>query len=85
MPAFPLEQIRAEFPALGRQLDGRPVAHFDGPAGSQVPQRVADAVARYLLHTNSNVGAPFVVARESDRILTAETRPNRPNRGMGVG
>ena len=71
MTQFPLEWIRSQFPALSRQDNGRPVAYFDGPAGSQVPQSVADAVSRYLLTTNSNRGGVFPVAKASDAIVDA--------------
>ena len=64
-----LKSIRSQFPALQREIAGRPVACFDGPAGSQVPQRVADAVARYLLQTNANHGGTFATSRESDALL----------------
>ncbi len=64
-----VERVRARFPALERTLDGRPVAYFDGPAGSQVPREVADAVSRYLLETNANHGGTFVSSRESDAIV----------------
>lgn len=64
-----LEYIRSHFPALTRKLNGQTVAFFDGPAGSQVPQCVADAVSGYLLHTNSNRGAASATAKESDRLL----------------
>ncbi|MFM7056801.1 MAG: cysteine desulfurase-like protein [Planctomycetota bacterium] len=67
--AWPLEHIRRAFPGLTRTLDGRPVAFFDGPAGSQVPESVAQAVAHYLRFTNCNRGAAFATARESDAIL----------------
>jgi len=36
----PLEQIRARFPALERVHEGRHVAYFDGPGGTQVPRMV---------------------------------------------
>lgn len=64
-----LDQIRGQFPALFREQNGRPVAYFDGPAGSQVPQRVAECVSRYLLTTNANRGAPFATSRESDELI----------------
>ncbi|MEY3173769.1 MAG: putative cysteine desulfurase [Planctomycetota bacterium] len=67
--AWPIEAIRNCFPGLRRTLDGRPCAFFDGPAGSQVPESVADAVANYLKFTNCNRGAAFATARESDSIL----------------
>ena len=47
MPAFDVDALRAEFPALAREQDGRPVVFLDGPGGTQVPQRVIDAVVAY--------------------------------------
>ena len=64
-----LEAIRSQFPALRRKQTGQPVAYFDGPAGSQVPSRVAEAVSRYLLTTNANHEGPFATSRESDALL----------------
>jgi cysteine desulfurase family protein (TIGR01976 family) len=60
---------RRQFPALARQIGGEPVVYFDGPAGSQVPRRVAEAVADYLLHTNANHAGRFATSRESDALL----------------
>ena len=60
---------RKQFPALSRRVSGRPAVYFDGPAGTQVPQRVADAVSHYLLHTNANHGGVFVTSRESDLLV----------------
>ena len=68
-PSFDIDSIRRQFPALDRIQDGRPVVYFDGPGGSQVPQRVADAVSRYLVETNANHGGPFATSRESDLLL----------------
>ncbi|MFM7845124.1 MAG: cysteine desulfurase-like protein [Planctomycetota bacterium] len=64
-------QIRSHFPALSRQLDGQEVAYFDGPAGTQVPQSVIDAIAEYLSRCNANHGGLFVTSRESDAMLDA--------------
>jgi cysteine desulfurase family protein (TIGR01976 family) len=65
--------IRTRFPALQRQSRGRPIAFFDGPAGSQVPQSVVDAVSHSLLRANANCGAVFTTSQENDRLL-AESR-----------
>jgi cysteine desulfurase family protein (TIGR01976 family) len=65
----PVEWCRAQFPALKRIVAGQPVAFFDGPGGSQVPQRVIDAVGHYLAHTNANRGGQYATARESDELL----------------
>ena len=66
---FPVEWCRVQFPALKRIVAGQPVAFFDGPGGSQVPQRVIDAVGHYLAHTNANRGGQYATARESDELL----------------
>jgi cysteine desulfurase family protein (TIGR01976 family) len=66
MPTFDVEALRAEFPALAREQDGRPVAFLDGPGGTQVPQRVIDAVAGYLRDTNANAGGAFRTSELSD-------------------
>ena len=63
---FDVEALRAEFPALRRTQDGRPVAYLDGPGGTQVPQRVVDAVAGYLTDTNANHGGAFATSEASD-------------------
>jgi cysteine desulfurase family protein (TIGR01976 family) len=46
--------VRARYSALQRGL-----AFFDGPGGTQCPDEVIDAVARYLREDNANVGAPY--------------------------
>ncbi len=63
--------IRSQFPALSRTVNGYPVAYFDGPAGSQVPASVAEGVSRYLLQHNANCGAPFATSKETDQLLSA--------------
>src|SRR6185369_17679300 len=45
--AIDVDAIRGDFPALALEQDGRPVVFLDGPGGTQVPQRVIDAVAAY--------------------------------------
>ncbi|MFO0906129.1 MAG: cysteine desulfurase-like protein [Pirellulales bacterium] len=61
--------LRAQFPALQRTHAGRPVVYLDGPAGTQVPQRVIDAISHYLSHHNANHGGLFATSRESDQML----------------
>ena len=64
-----VDALRAEFPALRREQDGRPVAFLDGPGGTQVPQRVIDAVAGYLTDSNANHGGAFATSEASDAIV----------------
>jgi len=65
MTRFDPVVLRAEFPALSVSLDGRPVAYFDGPGGTQVPQRVIDAVAGYYREANANDGGAFLTSERS--------------------
>jgi len=69
MPTFDVEALRAEFPALARRQDGRPAAFLDGPGGTQVPQRVIDAVSDYYTHTNANAGGAFATSEASDAMV----------------
>lgn len=64
-----LAQIRSQFPGLTRQIAGKPALFADGPAGSQVPLRVAEAITAALLHTNANHGGLFTTSIESDAML----------------
>ena len=66
MPAFDADALRQEVPALTREQGGRPVVFLDGPGGTQVPQRVIDAVAGYLRDTNANSGGAFSTSEASD-------------------
>jgi cysteine desulfurase family protein (TIGR01976 family) len=67
-------QLRRQFPALSRQFDGRPAVFLDGPAGTQVPQRVIDAIAHYLSQHNANHGGLFATSIESDKLLDEAQR-----------
>jgi len=66
---FDVEKVRAQFPALAREQGGRSAVYFDGPAGSQTPRRVAEAVSRYMLECNANHGGVFATSRASDALL----------------
>jgi cysteine desulfurase family protein (TIGR01976 family) len=68
-----LDVIRAQFPALARRYEGRPVAYFDGPGGTQVPTGVVDAMRDYLLHHNANTHWHFPTSLETDQLI-AEAR-----------
>jgi cysteine desulfurase family protein (TIGR01976 family) len=61
--------IRGHFPALERLHEGRPVAYFDGPGGTQVPREVAQAVGDYLLHHNANTHWRYPTSEETDAAL----------------
>lgn len=60
---------RGQFPALARRHGDRPCVFFDGPAGSQVPERVVRAMGDYLTGCNANHGGLFATSVESDALL----------------
>ncbi len=66
-----LESIRGDFPALARRENGREVAYFDGPGGTQVPRFVANAMTDYLFHHNANTHWVYPTSAETDAMLEA--------------
>ena len=68
MVAFDVEALRRRFPALAIEDRGRPVALFDGPGGTQVPETVIAAIGDYYRTSNANHGGPFLTSRRSDQI-----------------
>jgi cysteine desulfurase family protein (TIGR01976 family) len=60
-----VEVVRARFTALQR-----PLAFFDGPGGTQVPDSVIDAIGDYLRYANANTDGPFETSRRTDALLT---------------
>jgi cysteine desulfurase/selenocysteine lyase len=54
-PAYDVERIREDFPALAQQIHGRPLVYLDNAATSQKPQAVIDALTHYYAFDNSNV------------------------------
>ena len=73
-PALDLDSVRDRFPALRRQVGGRPAAYFDGPGGSQVPEVVIEAMSSYLERSNANAGGAFASSRETDELLAEAHR-----------
>jgi cysteine desulfurase/selenocysteine lyase len=53
--AFPIEKVRASFPALAREVHGRPVAYLDSGASAQRVLASIQAVDRYERAHHSNV------------------------------
>ncbi|TJU96326.1 MAG: cysteine desulfurase-like protein [Mesorhizobium sp.] len=69
MADFPIEAVRARFPALSLTDKGRRRIYLDNPAGTQVPQAVADAVSRCLLTTNANLGGYFETTIAAQQVV----------------
>jgi cysteine desulfurase family protein (TIGR01976 family) len=68
-----LTHIRAQFPSLSQTVNGHPAVFLDGPGGTQVPQRVIDAISGYLGRDNANTGGAYATSRNTDAML-AEAR-----------
>src|SRR5256712_3834087 len=63
--------VRAQFPSLQLTVNGQPAAFLDGPAGTQVPRQVMDAIQDYLLHANANTCGAFLTSRRTDAMLAS--------------
>jgi cysteine desulfurase family protein (TIGR01976 family) len=71
--ALDLAYVRSQFPSLSQTLNGHPAAFLDGPGGTQVPQRVIDAISDYLRRDNANTGGAYATSRRTDAMI-AEAR-----------
>jgi cysteine desulfurase family protein (TIGR01976 family) len=71
--AIDLAWVRSQFPALAQTINKHPAVFLDGPGGTQVPQRVIDAIADYLSCNNANTGGAYHTSRNTDRMI-AEAR-----------
>jgi cysteine desulfurase family protein (TIGR01976 family) len=63
--AFDVGAVRTRFSAL-RQ----PLAFFDGPGGTQVPDSVIDAISTYFRQSNANVSGPYETSRRTEALVT---------------
>jgi cysteine desulfurase family protein (TIGR01976 family) len=64
MAEFPINEVRASFPALQDDF-----IFFDNAAGAQSPQIVLDAVADHLLHRNVQRGGRYRQSQEVDEVI----------------
>jgi cysteine desulfurase family protein (TIGR01976 family) len=69
LSALDLTHIRTQFPSLSQTVNGHPAAFLDGPGGTQVPQRVIDAISAYLSHDNANTGGAYSTSRNTDAMI----------------
>jgi len=74
MNASDLAEIRSRFPALTREIDGRPAVFVDAPGGSQVPDTVIDAIGGYLRKSNANAHGAFATSQETDDVIAEAHR-----------
>ena len=69
VPALDLTYARSQFPSLSQTVNGHPTAFLDGPGGTQVPQRVVDAISEYLRRDNANTGGAYSTSRHTDAMI----------------
>ncbi|MFQ3323832.1 MAG: cysteine desulfurase/selenocysteine lyase [Pseudomonadales bacterium] len=50
-----IERIRADFPILKLQVNGKPLVYLDNAASSQMPQQVIDSLVRYQTAQHANI------------------------------
>ena len=68
---FDLKAVRNRFPSLDVKDNGQRRVYLDNPAGTQVPQSVADAIRETILFSNANLGGFFVTTRASGTVWEA--------------
>jgi len=74
MTTFDVSLVRSQFPALSQTVNGQPAVFLDGPGGTQVPQRVIDAIGAYLTRANSNTHGGFLTSQRTDETIEAAHR-----------
>jgi cysteine desulfurase family protein (TIGR01976 family) len=66
---FDIAWVREQFPSLKLQVNGQMAAFLDGPAGTQVPKQVMDAIQNYLLNANANTYGAFLTSRRTNEMI----------------
>ncbi|HZP63155.1 MAG TPA: cysteine desulfurase-like protein [Terriglobales bacterium] len=69
--AIDLSWVRAQFPSLSQIVNGQPALFFDGPGGTQVPQRVIEAISNYLRQNNANTCGAYATSRNTDAVIAS--------------
>jgi cysteine desulfurase family protein (TIGR01976 family) len=68
MSSFPIDLVRAEFPALHVADDGRPRIYLDAPGGTQACRRAITRMAHHLEQGTANSGGAFATSIETDAL-----------------
>lgn len=62
--------FRSNFPSLqGKMKNGAPYVFMDGPAGTQVPAQVINAISGYYIHKNANSHGRFITSSLTDDVV----------------
>jgi cysteine desulfurase / selenocysteine lyase len=54
-PVFDVDHVRADFPILQIEVEGKPLVYLDNAASSQMPQQVIDRLVRYQTTEHANI------------------------------
>jgi len=68
---FDIGWVREQFPSLQLKVNSQPAAFLDGPAGTQVPRQVMDAVQKYFLEQNANTYGAFLTSRRTNEVIAS--------------
>jgi cysteine desulfurase family protein (TIGR01976 family) len=64
-------KFRSQFPSLSRLHNHKPLIFIDGPAGTQVPEYVINAMSDYYKTSNSNTHGAFITTQETDLLMAS--------------
>src|SRR5712672_2782796 len=67
--SFDIAWVREQFPSLTLQYNHHGSAFLDGPAGTQVPKQVMDAVQYYFLGANAYTYGAFLTSRRTNEMI----------------
>ena len=76
---YDVESIRADFPILSRQINGKPLVYLDSANTSQKPRQVIDAMTHFMSVENgpTNRSAYHLAAEATDRYENARAKVAR--------
>jgi len=63
-------EVRSQFPSLLRKHNNYPMIFLDGPGGTQIPERVINAISDYYKTCNSNTHGEFITTNETDNVIS---------------
>lgn len=69
--SYDIAAIRAEFPALSVEDEGRPRLYFDAPGGTQVCRRAIARMVEHMERGTANSGGDFITSIETDALSEA--------------
>lgn len=76
---FPVEQVRADFPVLAREINGQPLAYLDSAASAQKPRQVIDAESEFYRNGYAAVhrGIHTLSAEATERMEQVRLKASR--------